>query len=472
MTLKRLLILSLVLISATLPIKATKTWALQECIDHALKNNIEIKLQKLQQADASLNLQQSYANFLPNLNADATHGYSFGRSVDPYTNDFSTERIMRQNTGVSSSVVLFGGFQNVNYMRYNILRNTAARYDTEKLQNDIILTIAGAYLQILYYEDFIETSDQQLDIIRQQLLRTRALFEGGTLPRGSVLEIEARLAEEELNLINARNNLRMAYLELVQLLDLNPQDEFRVQKPSAEYDNPAILLSPEEIFNRALAVQPSISAAETRIELAAKQIDLDRGRISPTLSLVASIGTGYSQASMKFSGRENLGIMQIGFLADQTPVFANAYNNLFIRKPWNEQIRDNFNQYLGLNLRIPIFNRMEVHTRINQSRIDLERARSQYELNRNNLNKAIYQAHADALAAWQKYQATNKSLDAFKESFNYTRQRFDLGMVSTVEYNESQTRLARAEREVLQAKYDFIFKTKIMEFYMGQGFAL
>lgn len=264
----------------------------------------------------------------------------------------------------------------------------------------------------------------------------------------------------------------MAYLELVQLLDLNPQEEFTVERPSGNYENQPLLLTPEEVFNRALRVQPSVSAAETRIELARKQIDLERGRLSPTLSMVASMGTGYSEASMKFAGREGPETIQIGFLGDNSPVFTNVYNNVFERKPWNEQIRDNFSQYVGLNLRIPIFNRLDVKTRISQSRIDLERAQSQFELTRNNLNKAIYQAHADALAAWQKYQATNKSLDAFNESFIYTTQRFELGMVSSVEFNESQARLARAEREVLQARYDFIFKTKIMQFYMGEGFAL
>lgn len=451
---------------------SSNPWSLQDCIDYAMKNNIEIKLQYLNEQEAEQSLKQSYANFLPSLNANFQQGYSYGRSVDPFTNEFSTERIMRQNSNASSSVVLFSGFQNVNYLRYQLLRNTAMRYDTEKLQNDIVLTIAAAYMQILYSEDFVETALQQKEVITQQLERTRALYEGGTLPRGSVLEIEARLAEEELNLITARNNLRMAYLELIQILDLDPADEFTIERPQTEMTDNEIIASPQAIFEKALQVQPSVKSAESRVNMAEKQISLERGRLSPSLFLEGNIGTGYSEASMQFAGTVNTGEEQIGYLADQTPVYAQQFASVFERKPYRDQIRDNFSQYVGLSLRIPIFNRWEVRTRIQQSRVELARARNQSDLTRNNLNKAIQQAHADALAALQKYNATEKSLDAFTESFNYTQQRFELGMVSSVEFNESQSRLAAAERDALQAKYDFIFKMKIMEFYMGEGFNL
>ncbi len=454
------------------PLFSQQTWSLQDCIDHAIQHNIELRLQRLNEQDTEFSVEQSYANFLPSLNASFSHGYSFGRSVDPFTNEFSTERIMRQNSGATSSVVLFAGFQNVNYLRYNLLRNTAFRYDTEKLQNEIILTIGAAFMQVMYSEDFVETAEQQVEVISQQLERTRALFEGGTLPRGSVLEIEARLAEEELNLITARNNLRMAYIELIQLLDLDPADEFIIERPDTQVDEQFVILDAESVFEKAMQVQPAIMAANSRIMMAEKQIEIDRGRRSPVLSLNADLGTGFSEAAMQFAGREELGPMQIGYLEDNTPVFTDGYNNIMEIKPYRDQIRDNFYQYVGLSLRIPIFNRWEVRTRIQHSRVDLLRARDQFELTRNNLNKAIQQAHADAQAAYQKYEATIKSLDAFNESFHYTRQRFDLGMVSSVEFNESQTRLARAEREALQAKYDYIFKVKIMEFYMGEGFRL
>ncbi len=454
------------------PLFSQQTWSLQDCIDHAIQHNIELRLQRLNEQDTEFSVEQSYANFLPSLNASFSHGYSFGRSVDPFTNEFSTERIMRQNSGATSSVVLFAGFQNVNYLRYNLLRNTAFRYDTEKLQNEIILTIGAAFMQVMYSEDFVETAEQQVEVISQQLERTRALFEGGTLPRGSVLEIEARLAEEELNLITARNNLRMAYIELIQLLDLDPADEFIIERPDTQVDEQFVILDAESVFEKAMQVQPAIMAANSRIMMAEKQIEIDRGRRSPVLSLNADLGTGFSEAAMQFAGREELGPMQIGYLEDNTPVFTDGFNNIMEIKPYRDQIRDNFYQYVGLSLRIPIFNRWEVRTRIQHSRVDLLRARDQFELTRNNLNKAIQQAHADAQAAYQKYEATIKSLDAFNESFHYTRQRFDLGMVSSVEFNESQTRLARAEREALQAKYDYIFKVKIMEFYMGEGFRL
>jgi outer membrane protein len=443
-------IAALVTLSIVSPLTAQKTWSLQDCIDYAIENNITIKQQYLNEESVRYELDQSYANFLPNLNAEGQHGFSFGRSVDPFTNEFSTERIMRQNGGISSSVVLFAGFQNMNYLRRNMLRNTAIRFDTERLQNDLTLTIAAAYMQILYNEDFVETARQQVEIIEQQLERTRILFDGGTLPRGNVLEIEARMAEEELNLITAKNHLRLSYLELIQLLDLDPMDEFLIQRPEIEVTDQAGIENPNFLFEKALQSEPGIKAANSKVFVAEKQLALERGRMSPSLSLVGSMGTGYSEAALRFNGDGDL----------TEPI------------PYREQIRNNLSQFVGLNLRIPIFNRWEVRTRIQQSRIEFERARNNYDLTRLDLNKTIHQAHADALAALQKYQATVKSLDAFEESFNYMRQRFELGMVSAVEFNESQARLARAEREALQARYDFVFKIKIMEFYTGEGFRL
>lgn len=456
----------------TTSILAQQAWTLQDCIDHAMRHNLEIKLQELNEESGRYDVEQSYANFLPNLNAEASQGLSYGRSVDPFTNEFSTEKIMRQNAGASTSVILFAGFQNVNYMRRNILRHTALRHDTERMKNDITLSIAAAFMQILYNEDFVETAQQQVELISQQLERTRILYEGGTVPRGSLLEIEARLAEEKVNLVNAENNLRLSYLELIQLLDLDPADEFVVVRPEMEITDQVVLRDPAAAYKKALQIEPGVQAAFSRIHMAEKFLAQERGRRSPVLALIGSIGTGYSQANQQLVRQESLGSVQIGYLADNTPVFTDGFRNIFETKPYNDQIRDNFSQYVGLNLRIPVFNRWEVRTRVQQSKVELNRARNEYELTRNNLNKTIQQAHADAIAAYQKYQATTKSLDSYLEAFNYTRQRFDLGMVSSVEFNESQTRLARAERETLQARYDFIFKMKIMEFYMGEGFKL
>ncbi len=466
------IIITIFLIIITLPVSGQNRWSLQDCIEYAINNNIDIKLQELSEKNAEYSLGQSYANLFPSLNAEASHGFSFGRSVDPFTNDFSTERIMRQNGGISSAVTLFAGFQNINYIRYNLLNNTALRYDTESTKNEIILTLAAAYMQILYAQDMVETTEQQVDVLSQQVERSNALYEAGTIPKGSVLEMVATLADEELMLINAENNLRMAYLELIQLLDLNPTDKFDIERPLNATISSITPPDPNAVYRKALVLQPNILAADTRVLMAEKQISLEKGRFSPTLSLIGSMNSGYSQAAEQFTGQDEIGPVQIGYLQDNTPVFTDGFSNIFRQKPYADQIRDNFSQYVGVSLRIPIFNRNEVRTRVQQSKVDLDKARYQQQLISNNLNKTIQQAHADALAAWQKYQATIKSFDAFNESFDYTRQRFDLGMVSSVEFNESQARMVRAQTEALQARYDYIFKTKVLEFYAGEGFKL
>ncbi|MFW6248910.1 MAG: TolC family protein, partial [Bacteroidota bacterium] len=264
----------------------------------------------------------------------------------------------------------------------------------------------------------------------------------------------------------------LSYLELMHLLDLDPGEDFDIEQPDVDITNGFIMDNHEQVFEKAVQIEPSVKRAEENILVAEKLVEIEKGRLSPSLSLIGNLGTGYSQAAQQFAGQENMGPAQIGYLEDNTPVFADKIVNSFETKPYADQIRDNFSQYIGLNLRIPLFDRMEIRNRIQQSKIELQRAKNNYEQNRNNLNKIIGQAHADALAAYQKYQATVKSLDSFRESFKYTQQRFDLGMVSYVEFNESQIRLARAQREALQAKYDYVFKQKIMEFYIGEGFNL
>lgn len=454
-------------------LRAQQAWSLEQCIDYALKNNIDIRQQKLTESSSRHEVEKSYAMLFPTLNASGSQGYSFGRSVDPFTNEFSNERIMRQDFSLNASLVLFAGFQTVQNIRRSMHAHTALRHDTEKLQHDIVLTIAGAYMQILYFEDFVESLEKQLEVSLQQLHRTRILFEGGTLARGHLLEVEARIAEEELNMITARNNLRMAYLELVLLLDLDTEEAFRIQRPEVEVEANVNIYKADEVYRQALRLEPSVKAAEARILMAKSNLAISRGRISPVVSMVGNVFTGYSEASQRFVSRTPTGeAREIGYTENNLRVFTPAYADVWERKPYKDQINDNLSKYVGLNVRIPIFNQWETRNLIQNARLDLERASGNLELTRNKLHKSIQQAHADALAAYQKYQATLKSREAFEETFKYAQQRFNLGMLSSVEFNESKSRLDRSEIEALQARYDFVFKTKILEFYMGEGFSL
>ncbi len=432
---------------------AQNTWSLERCIDHALSHNLQIKQQQLAEERSRNDLRQSYANLFPSLNAGSSQGYNYGRTVDPFTNEFATERVAFQRMSASSGMMLFAGFQNVNNIRYHLEQHTAFRHDTEKMKNDIVLAIASAFLQVMYFEDLVVVNNQQLEVMEEQLRRTRLMMEGGSVSRGTYLEIEAQTAQERVNLLNAKNNLDLALLELVHILDLDPADEFIVQRPDLQVEENILLQDEAAVLDRALVLEPSVQAARQRILMAERHLAISRGEQSPRLSFYASYGSGYSGASRRQVGEQG-----------STPIYEKV--------PYKEQIEKNVNQGIGLELNIPIFNRLQTRRRIQNARIDLENSRLTYELTRNNLGKTIQQAHADASAALQRYEATIRSQDAYREAFRHAEQQFNLGTITSMEYNESKARLARSEMDALQAKYDFIFKQKILDFYQGEGFSL
>ncbi len=449
------------------------TWSLQDCFDHALSHNLEVNQQRLSENQAKNDLNQSYANLFPNLNTGSYQGFSYGRTVDRFTNEFATERVAYQDMFASSEVVLFSGFQNINNIRRHLARHTAFRYDTRQMENNLILSIASAYLQILYFEDRVEVASEQLEVIQQQVERTRILLEGGTVARGALLEIEAQAAQEEHNLVVAKNNLKLSYLELIHLLDLDPEQEFRIVRPELEVDEGFVFSLPQNVYEKALQVEPSVMAARERISMAEKNLAINRGEYSPRLSFAAHIGSGYSEAARRMIDVEGTGQYEtIGYTESGEAVTREIMMPITKTTPYRDQISENFNRVIQLRLTIPVFNRLHVRNRVQNSRLELEKARKGFELSKNNLNKTIQQAHADAMAAYQKYLSTEKSKEAFAESYKYTEQRFNLGMVSSLEYNEAKARLARAEVDALQSKYEFIFQTKILEFYQGLGFKL
>jgi outer membrane protein len=430
-------------------IQAQQVWSLQDCIRYALDNNIYIKQQMLGVEIASENLSQSRANRFPSLNASASHGYYFGRTIDPFTNEFATETIRTNNFNASSNVTLFSGFQINNAIRQSFIEMQASYYDVELIQNDISLAVASAYLQILFAKELVEIATNQLDITNQQVDRTRRLVDAGTLALGNLLTIEAQAATEELQLVNAQNNLDISYLNLVQLLDLEVMEDFMIEIPDINlHDVEQPFYSPMQIYLDAVLIQPQILSSELRIESAELGLSIARGARSPVLSLSGNYGSGYSGAARDLT--------QPG-----APVI-----------PFWEQMERNLNYSAGIFLSIPIFNRYQVRSAIGRSIIAVDNARYNNQLVRNELFKTIQQSHADAQAALKRYDATLKNVKALEEAFRYSEQRFNVGMVAPVEYNDAKNRLTTAQSDLLQAKYEYVFRTQVLRFYMGYAIEL
>ncbi len=473
------LILCFVLLIFSPPLSAQQPWTLQDCIDHALQHNLDIRHQRLQSERTGHDVYQSYAMVLPSFDASSGAGLRFGRSVDEVTNEIFTERLASHRIHADGSMRLFAGFQTINNIRYNLSRQTAVRYDTRSMENDLILTIANAFLQILYFEDMVEVAREQLELSRQQVDKTRILFEGGTVSRGNLLEMEAVAAEDEVRYTAAQNHLNLSYIELTYLLELDPEEPFSIARPNTlDVEESQVLQDPAVIADRAMRIEPTVAAARERITMAERYVDITRGRRWPGLSLNGGYQTAYSEAFTRVvnegGGNGEAAMMAFGMPVRHPDPGHRDNQPEIIREviPYREQIRDNYSFTVQFVLRVPIFNNWQVRNSIQQSRIDLEQARLGYERSRNNLGQVIHQAHADALAAYKEYMSYNKSLEAARESYAFSEQGFALGLVSSLELNEAKARLNRAEVSALQSVYEFVFKTKILEFYQGEGFVL
>lgn len=460
---KYLIVITLGIILSS-PIFSQEQWTLQECVNYALENNIQIKQQALNAQINENNYLQSKAALLPSLAGNASQSNSFGWSVDPFTNDFTENNVMSQNFSVSASMTLFGGFQKLNTVFKNRLDLLVGIENLKKIQNDVSLNIASAFLNILFTEELYNISSQQLDITKSQVERTKKLVEAGSLAKGSLLEMQAQKASEELQLVNAENNYDMAVLTLQQFLDLDSVEDFQIKRPI--FTEPNVneeLPTPGMVYYEAVEKFPEIKAAELRVQSSQKSLAIAKGGVLPRLSMNASYGTGYSDARQKVIRYDTL------IIPGQDPqYFPNEYGEY----PFNEQFKDNASTSIGFYLNIPIFSNLQNYTNIKNAQIGVLNAEYQYEADKNQLYKEIKQAHADAVAAGKKYTSSKSAVEAMQETFNYMQEKFNVGLINTVDYNTSKNNLLKAKSDLLQAKYEYIFKVNILEFYRGNTISI
>lgn len=443
---KKYLLIFLIILLSTPLVRSQEAWSLEQCIKYAFDNNIQIKQQILNVNSSKGKLFQSKMGILPDLNASADHSYNFGRSISLDSNTVVSGNTQSNNFSIYSSVTLFKGLQNYNSINKNKFDLLATTSDVEKVKNNIALSIASAYLQILYNEELVTTANKQLELSKMQVEKTSILVKAGSLPEGNLLEIEAQLASDELQLVNAQNQLDLSYLTLTQYLDIKTPDQFKILKPNLDgFESKLIELSPKGIFDNAQLTMPQILGAGYRVSSAQKVLNIARGGVYPTLTLNGSYGSGFQR------------------------YLDNPYAKT---EPFFDQLKNKASKTLSFNLSIPIFNGWQVRNNISSAKISLEIAKLSFENEKNILYKDIQQAYADAVAAQKKYKATQKNLAALNEAFRYSEQKFNIGMVTSVDYTTAKTKLSKAETDLLQAKYELIFKSKILEFYKGVPLSL
>jgi outer membrane protein len=474
---KKLLILLAISISGFIQVtKAQDSWSLEECIKYALDHNIDVKKQVLAVEGRKDDLLQSKLILLPNLNGGATHGYNWGQTVDRYTNKFATTRVQTNNFYISSSVTLFGGLRNLNTIKQSKLELEASNYDLDLMMDNISVAVAGYYLDILYNQEILEVSRQQLNVTQQQVNRMEKLVTAGSMAKGDLLNIQAQAATEELQVVDAENKLAISFLSLQQLIDMPVSESFRIEKPLLrQIEAPSIKITSDDVYQVAVSKRPEIKSAELRVQSADKGISLARGYLSPSLMFTGTWATGYSGQYTEGVNPADvfvpIGVVHPTFdtVFSITP-YTEYQNTRTI--PFNDQISKNQNKSIGFSLQIPIYNGWQARTAISKAKLAREQADYDLQQSKLNLQKTIQQSYADAIAALKNYNASEKKVDAQQEAFKYAGQKFEVGLMNAVEYNQTKNDLTKAQSDLLQAKYRYLYTTTVLNFYMGNPLTL
>lgn len=441
----KVIVLSLIMLMLTGGLFAQKIWSLEECIYYALDHNITIKKTELSTRMSEIDLLQSKLDFAPSVNGNSSYTTYWGRYADPINLVIIDTKSKRAQFSVNSSLTLFNGFQKYNTLKQAQTNYLASKYDADKIRDDISLAVAINYLNVLFNMELVDKSRAQLDVTQIQLYNIEKLVAAGTVPKGGLLEIQSQKAAEEVTLINAENQLSLAYLDLVQLLELEGDTDFHVEQPNIGIGNSTSLLPAQTVYSTALTHLPQIKSSELKLESSLKGIGIARGGRSPRITANAGWSTSYSDQD--FVRDEGVPTSQI--------------------IPFGDQFNNNINKYFGFSISVPIFNGFQISSNINRSKVGALNAEYDLELQKNTVRKSIEQAYSDAIAAYKSYNANIKSVAASKEAFKYMEQKFNVGLENSLNYNIAKVQMIKAESDLISAKYDYIFKTKILDFYQG-----
>ncbi len=474
-----MLFLLTLLFNAQLTAQSNGPWTLQRCIDEAFQKNIQIKQSELQVEFSEINQLQNKGAFLPTLNASATHGYNWGQTIDPFTNTFATERIRSNSMGLGTGLTLFNGFQLVNSHKQGSIDIEVQKANLEKMQNDIALNVANAFLNVLFQEEFVAAAQANVTNTLQQVQRVENMVNAGAAPEGQLLEIKSQLANDEAALVRSTNGLNMAYLNLRQLLLIpdSEADDFVISRPPAGAVEGLLLPGNKQAaVSSALNSFPEIKSASASLQSSLIGRKIAQGNLYPRLNVNYSYGSGYSGARVVPSGELiPAGTVPIGFIegTNQLVVAPNfEYSGGFETKAFNAQIRDNVNQSLFFNLTIPIFNGFSTRSSIRRAEVSVKNAELTLELTKQQLRNAVELAYADALAALNSYRAAQQSVAAAELAFKYAEIRFTEGASNIADFSAARARVDVARTELIRSKYDYIFRVKVVEFYMGQPLTL
>ena len=422
----------------TLPVGAQSPWTLRQCADYAVEHNINIKQRENNREQRELQLSTAKNSRLPDLNASASESFSFGRGLT-LDNTYTNRSTSSTSFSLGTTVPLFSGFKIPNQIKLNQLNLEAATKDLEKAKNDIRTQVAQAYVQILYDMEIADVAKRQIEIDSQQVARLEAFVNNGKASMAQLSQQQSTLAQAHLTATQAENNLQLAILALTQLLEFPSPEGFSVVRP--QVDHIAILSqlpSPEAIYQEALGLKPEVQAEQLRLTAAERNIDIAKSANYPTLNFSAGLQTNYYKTN---------GMKADGFAS---------------------QLKNNFSQYIGLNLSIPIFNRFQTRNSVRSAKIDRENQLLQLESVKKSLYKEIQQVYYNAVAADSKYHSSETATQSSKDAFTLTQAKYENGKATITEFNEAKNNYLKAESNLVQARYEYLYQNALLDFYRGR----
>ena len=424
----------------TSPLQAQSAWTLRQCAEYAVEHNLQIKQQDNQRRQQELQLSTARNARLPEVSGSLGQNFSFGRGLTA-ENTYTNTNTSNTSFSLSTSIPLFTGFQIPNQIKLNQLNLEAATQDLEKAKNDIRMQVAQAYVQILYDMEIRDVANRQIVIDSMQVVRLEAFVRNGKASEAELSQQRATLANSHLTATQAANNLRLSILTMTQLLELPSPEGFSIVRPPVD-DLSAIIstvtVSPEIIYQEALGVKPEIMSQEIRLRATDHSIKIAQSGYYPQLSFSAGLGTNYYKTS--------------GFTADS----------------FGEQLKNNFSQYIGLNLSIPIFNRFQTRNNVRNARIEQETQMLALDNSKKTLYKEIQQVYYNALNAQAKEKSSMEALQSSKDAFTLMQAKYENGKANITEFNEAKNKFLKSESDFVQARYEHLYQRALLEFYRGR----
>ncbi|SKC08982.1 outer membrane protein [Sphingobacterium nematocida] len=424
---------------------AQKKWTLEECVSYAIENNVSIGQIELDNKLAEIDKKDAFGSFLPNVNASASHSWNRGLNTNITTGILENQTTQFTSMGASLGVDIFKGMQNQNRFRKSKLALISSQYQHLKMEEDVALNVVNAYLQVLFNKETVKVQREQFNADSLQLLRSEVLVDAGMIPRGDLFDMKATVATDKQRIIEAEYALLIAKMSLAQLLQMKDFKDFEIADVEYDFQNSAILLEgPESIYRKAKNERTELKIAENNVKIAEKDIDIAKGAHLPSL-------TGF----YGFSSRVSYAKVPDGQGGVKNP--PSFFEQFDLYKGHN----------FGLQLNVPIFNGFLIRNNVTRSKVNLDKSKLALAQTELDLERNIYTAYADAKGALETYLATKEMLKAREEAFRYTKERYENGMATGFDYNQSQTLLVNTQSDLLRTKYDYLFRTRILEFYFG-----